>query len=220
VGFGMSAEWYSQVKNPYSPDAAYGRMSHEKSLLIGVVTDLEDPDGENRVRVKIPAISEAEEGVWARVATLDAGDARGTFFLPEIGDEVIVGFIQGDVSHPVILGMLNSSAKPAPLTAANANNEKGYVSREKMKMIFNDDEKSLKIETPAGKKVTISEKDALIKIEDENGNKITMDSGGITVEAAATLTLKGGASVKIEGPSISVNGSGSTEIKGGVVKIN
>ena len=220
AGFGMSAEWYSQVKNPYSSDAAYGRMSNEKSLLIGVVTDLEDPDGENRVKVRIPAISEAEEGVWARIATLDAGDSRGTFFLPEIGDEVIVGFIQGDVSHPVILGMLNSSAKPAPLTAANDNDEKGYVSREKMKMIFNDKEKSLKIETPAGKKVTISEQDALIKIEDENGNKITMDSGGITIEAAATLTLKGGSSVKVEAPSVSVNGSGTTEIKGGMVKIN
>lgn len=218
--FGMSAEWYSQQKDPFSAVAAYGRMSREHGLVVGIVTDLEDPLGEGRIKIRIPVINTSDEGVWARLATLDAGKERGTFFLPELDDEMIVGFVQGDVSHPVILGMLHSSAKPAPLTAANANDEKGYVSREKMKMIFNDKEKSLKIETPAGKKVTISEQDALIRIEDENGNKITMDQAGITVEAAATLTLKGGSALKIEAPSVSLNGSGTTEIKGGMVKIN
>jgi len=116
--------------------------------------------------------------------------------------------------------MLHSSAKPAPISVTSSNDEKGYVSREKLKMIFNDKEKALKIETPAGKKVTISEQDGVIKIEDENSNKITMDSNGITIEAGTTLTLKGGSSVKIEAPSVSVNGSGTTEIKGGLVKIN
>jgi Rhs element Vgr protein len=221
VTYGMRPEWYSQAQFPLLAEAEYGRIpSHINGLIIGIATDLVDPDGENRVKIKIPAISDSEEGVWARVATLDAGKERGTFFMPEIDDEVIVGFLQNDVSHPVILGMVNSSSLPAPLTASNDNPEKGYVSREKIKMIFNDAEKSFKIETPAGKKVTISEQDALIKIEDENGNKITMDSAGITIEAAATLTLKGGAEVKIEAPSVSVNGSGTTTIKGGMVQIN
>lgn len=221
VNFGMKPEWYSQQKFPEMPGAEYGRIpSAIKGLMIGVVTDLEDTDGEDRIKIRMPAISENEDGVWARIATTDAGNNRGTFFRPEIGDEVIVGFISDDVSQPVILGMLNSSAKPAPLKAANANDEKGYTSREQMKMIFNDKEKSLKIETPAGKKITISEQDAVIQIEDENGNKITMDSSGIIVQAAATLTLKGGSEVKIEAPSISVNGSATTIIKGGLVQIN
>lgn len=219
--FGMKPGWYSQQRFPTTPGAEYGRIpSPVKGLMIGVVTDLEDPDGEDRVKIRMPVINESEDGVWARIATTDAGDGRGTFFRPEIGDEVIVGFVSDDVSQPIILGMLNSSAKPAPLKAANANDEKGYTSREKMKMIFNDNEKSLKIETPAGKKITISEQDAVIQIEDENGNKITMDSSGITIEAAATLTLKGGSEVKIDAPSISVNGSGTTTIKGGLVQIN
>jgi uncharacterized protein involved in type VI secretion and phage assembly len=219
VNYGMKTEWYSQQKNPSSPQADYGRMPSAFGLSIGVVTDNEDPDGENRVRITIPAVL-GDVGTWARLATLDAGKERGTFFHPEIGDEVIVGFENGDPSFPIILGMVHSSALPPPLTASNSNDEKGYVSREKMKMIFSDAEKSLKIETPAGKKITVSEQDALIKIEDENGNKITMDSKGITIEAAATLTLKGGSEVKISGPSVTVDGSGSTTIKGGVVQIN
>ncbi len=68
--------------------------------------------------------------------------------------------------------------------------------------------------------MTISEQDSVITIEDENSNKITMDSSGITIEAASTLTLKGGSEVKVEAPSVKVNGSATTEIKGGMVKIN
>jgi len=220
VNFGLSPEWFSETVNPYHPAASMGLMPAMQGLATGVVTDLEDPDGENRVKVKLPIINAGEHGIWARVATLDAGTERGTFFRPEVDDEVIVGFINNDPTQMVILGMLHSSAKPAPLESSNGNPEKGYVSREKLKLVFNDEEKSLKIETPAGKKITISEQDGIIQIEDENSNKITMDSSGITIEAASSLTLKGGSEVKIEAPNISVNGSAMTEIKGGTVKIN
>ena len=84
-------------------------------MQIGVVTRLKnDPDGENRIMVRIPVIHKDDEGAWCRVSFLDAGNERGMFFLPEIGDEVIVGFINNDPRHGVVLGMLNSRAKPAP----------------------------------------------------------------------------------------------------------
>lgn len=220
ISFGLSSEWFSESVNPYHPHTATGMMPAPQGLMIGIVTDIEDPEGEHRVKVRVPVINNSEQGIWARVAMPDAGNERGLFFRPEVDDEVIVGCIHNDPRHMIILGMLNSSAKPAPISVTSTNDEKGYVSREKMKFIFNDKEKSIKIETPAGKKVTISEQDSMISIEDENGNKITMDSSGITIEAASTLTLKGGSSVKIEAPSVSVNGSGTTEIKGGLVKIN
>ncbi len=220
ISFGLSSEWFAETVNPYHPHTATGMMPAPQGLMIGIVTDIEDPDGEFRVKVRVPVINNTEQGIWVRVAMPDAGNERGLFFRPELDDEVIVGCLHNDPRHMVILGMLNSSAKAAPITVTSTNDEKGYVSREKMKFIFNDKEKSIKIETPAGKKVTISEQDSVITIEDENSNKITMDSNGITIEAASTLTLKGGSSVKIEAPSISVNGSGTTEIKGGMVKIN
>jgi uncharacterized protein involved in type VI secretion and phage assembly len=191
-----------------------------QGLQIGVVTDLEnDPDSQDRIRVRLPIIDAGENGIWTRIACLDAGNNRGTFFRPEIGDEVIVGFLNNDPRHPVVLGMLNSSTKPAPLKAANKNDEKGYTSRSGMKMIFNDDEKSLKIETPAGKKVTISEKDGLIKIEDENNNKVTMDSSAISLESGADIKLKATGDLTIEAVNISLSPSSSFSVSAGGASI-
>ena len=80
-------------------------------LQIGVVTALEDdPQGDDRIKCRLPMVGAGEEGLWARLATLDAGDGRGTYFRPEIGDEVVVGFLDDDPRNPVILGMCHSSA--------------------------------------------------------------------------------------------------------------
>jgi uncharacterized protein involved in type VI secretion and phage assembly len=187
-----------------------------QGLQIGVVTALEnDPNGENRIMVRLPVISNSDEGTWCRVCTLDAGENRGTFFLPEIGDEVIVGFINNDPRHAVILGMLNSSAKPAPLQAKDVNHEKGYVSRSSMKMIFNDDKKSISIDTPAGNKMIITEEDQKIHLEDQNGNKITMNSDGITIESVKDIVLKATKDIKAEGININIKGSAQTKVEGG-----
>lgn len=251
VQFGLSNKQFASQPDVQSPPAA-DMLPAVQGLQIGVVTALEnDPASQDRIRVRLPIIDANEDGIWARVACLDAGNNRGTFFRPEVGDEVIVGFLNNDPRNPVVLGMVNSSAKPAPLKAADKNDEKGYVSRSGMKMIFNDADKSLKIETPAGKKVTISESDAVMKLEDENGNSISMDASGISIQSAANIDLKatgdltvsavnislspsasfavsaggasinaGGGSASLSAPSVSVEGSGSTTIKGGVVMIN
>lgn len=220
VSFGMQPEWFAETINPHHPTASTGIMPVPEGLTIGVVTDLEDPDGEDRVRVKLPMVNAGEQGVWGRVATPDAGDNRGLFFRPEVGDEVLCGFIHHDPTQLVILGMLNSSNKPAPIKASSSNDEKGYTSREKLKFTFNDANKSIILETPAGKKITIDENAGSIQIEDENNNKITMDSSGITLSSGSDLQIKGTSSVKIEAPNISINGSAMTEVKGGLVKIN
>ena len=251
VQFGLSNDLFTKQPDVHSAPAG-NMIPAMQGLQIGVVTDLEsDPDSQHRIRVRLPIIDPQEDGVWSRIASLDAGDNRGMFFRPEVGDEVIVGFLNNDPRNPVVLGMLNSSAKPAPLTASNQNDEKGYISRSNMKMIFNDADKSLKIETPAGKKVTISESDNIIKIEDENGNKIAMDQSSVSIESAGTMSLKsagdmtieaanitltpsssfsvsaGGAAIKagsgsasVTAPSVTVEGSGTATIKGGVVMIN
>jgi len=251
VQFGLSNELFTHLPEVHSAPAA-DMLPAIQGLQIGIVTDLEnDPESQDRIRVRLPIINADEDGVWTRVACLDAGNNRGTFFRPEIGDEVIVGFLNNDPRHPVVLGMLNSSAKPAPLTASNQNDEKGYVSRSGMKMIFNDDEKSLKIETPAGKKITLSESDAVMILEDENGNKISMDASSVSIQSALDMSLKAGGNLTVEAvnitlspsasfamssggaslsagsgsasisaPSVSIEGSGTTSIKGGVVMIN
>ena len=243
VQFGLSTELFAETYN-LRPVPAAGLLPAVSGLQLGVVTVLEsDPDGEDRIKVRLPLVSDAEEGIWSRIATLDAGKSRGTFFRPEIGDEVVVGFLNDDPRHPVVLGMCHSSAKPAPEPAKDANHRKGYVSREKMHFIFDDEKKVILLDTPAGNKLTLSEDNKGIVIEDQNGNKITLDDSGIKIESSKDMTLKAAKDIKIEGmnldlkaqtafkaagtasaevsgASTTIKGSATTVIQGGIVQIN
>jgi Rhs element Vgr protein len=215
IQFGVNPEWFVQTYQVEQPNAG-AMLPGIKGLQIGIVTKLEsDPDGEDRIQVKIPVINKDDEGTWCRVASLDAGEKRGMFFRPEIDDEVIVGFIDNDPRHAVVLGMLNSSAKPAPITAADDNHEKGYVSRSEMKMIFNDDKKSITIETPGGNKVIISEDEKKIHLEDQNGNKVTLNEDGIKLESIKDIIMKATGDMKCEGVNIEMKSSAQAKLEGG-----
>lgn len=212
--FGLSPTWFSETYD-VSEMPGSGIIPSISGLHIGVVSQLEsDPDGEDRILVQIPIINSEEEGIWARVATLDAGENRGSFFRPEIGDEVIIGFINDDPNDAVVLGMLNSSAKPAPIVASDDNNEKGFVTRSEMKMIFNDDKISYTLQTPAGKKVILDEDADIIKIEDEHSNVLTFNSDGITMESAGDIKIKASGDVNIEGANINVKASAQLKAEG------
>jgi Rhs element Vgr protein len=234
--FGINPKWFSETVDMNDLPAS-GLLAAVNGLQVGVVTQLEnDPDGEDRIMVSLPIVDKNEQGIWARVATLDAGENRGSFFRPEINDEVIVGFINGNPRDAIVLGMMNSSAKPAPITASDDNNEKGFVTRSKMKFIFDDDKKSVVLETPAGKKITIDEDAGVIELEDENSNLVTLDSSGITLESAGDISITATGDVNIEGTNVSISAnaqltaqgsagaefsaSGNTVVSGAVVQIN
>ena len=234
--FGLSPRWFSAAYPVNTPKAA-GLLPAVNGLQIGVVTQLEnDPDGEDRIRVVLPVIDSQDQGVWSRVASLDAGDNRGMFFRPEIGDEVIVGFLNDDPRDPIILGMLNSSAKPAPLQAADKNDQKGYISRSGMKLLFDDDKKSIDLETPGGRSILIDDDSGVIKLEDGNGNKIVLNSDGISIESAKAISLKAQTDITVEGNNISskaqmsftaegtsgieLKSSATAVLKGSLVQIN
>lgn len=234
--FGLNPEWFSETFDIHAPTGS-GIIPAIKGLHVGIVTQLEsDPNSEDRILVKIPIINNDEQGIWCRVASPDAGDKRGIFFRPEIEDEVIVGFINEDPNNAIVLGMLNSSGKPAPIVASDDNHQKGIVTRSEMKVIFDDEKKSIGIETPAGKKITLDEDQGIIKIEDENSNVITIDSNGIKIESAGNIEFKATGDVKIEGANVSIKantqfkaeGSAGVEmsssatavLKGSIVQIN
>ena len=185
----------------------------------------------------MPLVEPQEEGTWARVAALDAGNERGFFFRPEIGDEVILGFLNDDPRQAVILGMLHSSAKPAPLQGSDDNHEKVYQSRSKMKLYFNDDKKVMQFETPAGNQITLSEENQALTLSDQNGNKIEMTPDGIKIESSKAIELKAATEVKMEsGTSFSAKGgtdlklegaagaelssSAATKVKGSILQLN
>jgi Rhs element Vgr protein len=238
IGIGLDPEPYA-IKHQadlQAPPAA-GLMAAVHGLQTGVVTQIhDDPEMEFRVKVELPLLNGGQESVWARMATLDAGNNRGTFFYPEIGDEVLVGFLNDDPQFPVIIGLLHSSANAAPSTPSDGNHEKGFVSRSGMKVWFNDEDKTIEISTSAGNKIFISEKDKSIEMTDQNGNKIKMSQDGISLESVKDIILKATGDLKAEGINVElkansqfkasgsagaeVSASGSTVIKGAVVQIN
>jgi len=82
--------------------------------LAAKVTDNKDPSGRVRVRVSFHQFSENNQGPWARVATLAAGAGSGTVFLPEVGDDVLVAFEQGDIDRPIIPSAASGTARRSP----------------------------------------------------------------------------------------------------------
>lgn len=238
VAFGLSPEWFGQAQPRVDDAPAAGLLPGVSGLHVALVTALEgDPEGEDRIQVRVPMMGVDEEGIWARVATLDAGKERGSFFRPEIDDEVVLGYLNDDPRNPIVLGMLNSSKKPAPLEAADANPQKGFITREKIKLLFDDEKKTVTVETPGGNSVLLSDEDGAITLKDQNGNQLVLDAKGVTIESAKDVTVNAGSGdIKLKGLNVKasadtqfeakgtagaeVSSSGSTVVKGSIVQIN
>jgi Rhs element Vgr protein len=219
---GLESQWFYQVTDIVERPAS-GLLPGVNGLQIGVVVQLQDdPNGEDRILVKTPTIDWQSEGIWSRIATLDAGNNRGSFFRPEIGDEVILGFLNDDPRDPIVLGMLNSSTKPAPLKAKDENHHKGFVTRSQMKVSFDDEKKIITLETPGGNKIIISDEDKGITLKDQNGNIMTMNDSGITIkspkditlEATGKLTLKATQDTSVEGLNVKVKANAQFKAEG------
>jgi Rhs element Vgr protein len=234
---GVDADWFNQQYPDIAASKAQGVLPPSNGLHIGLVTALEgDPEGEGRIQIRVPAINAEEEGIWTRVAAFDAGEERGAFFMPEIGDEVVLGFLDDDPRHAVMLGMLHSSAKPAFLEPTDDNHEKGLQTRSGIKLLFNDDTAVVTLETPNGNQLILSDDEGACTLADENGNKIVLNSDGITIESAKDIQLKASGDLKAEGVNVELaaqaqmktsgssgaelSSSGSTVVKGSVVQIN
>jgi uncharacterized protein involved in type VI secretion and phage assembly len=236
IQFGLDPSWFVTTFDVQAPLAG-ALLPAIRGLQIGKVVALEgDPDGEHRIRARIPIIHGEDEGAWCRLATLDAGPERGTWFRPEIDDEVVIGFLDSDPRDGIILGQLHSSSHPPPEAASDANNVKGYQSRERMKLTFDDEQKVIQFQTPAGNEITLSEDESKVEIIDQNQNKLVMDADGILLESAKDLTLKAVGNLNIEGLNVDCKGSvgvslggsagtelslnGTANLKGPIVNIN
>jgi Rhs element Vgr protein len=213
--FGLTRETHAE-RVAMSHLSAAGLAPAVHGLQVGVVTELTgDPDNEHRIRVKVPLAGMDELGVWARVATLDAGDQRGMVFRPEKKDEVVLGFFHGDPGQPVVLGMLHSSAKAPPITPTDENDEKVYVSRSKVALRFDDKKKVAILETPGGNRLTLSDDDGGIKLEDQNGNSIVMNKDGIALTSdKKAVTIKAKSNLKAEAMNAEIKATSGATIKG------
>ncbi|MFK7845269.1 MAG: type VI secretion system tip protein VgrG [Rhodothermales bacterium] len=162
-------------------------------LQIGKVKNIQnDPQGEMRVQVDIPALHTAGGGLWARLGSPYATNDAGFFFMPEIEDEVVLGFLDNDPNYPVILGSLYSSNRSAPVTPDQGNTRKGIVTKGQMKILFDDENHDIQLETSSGQTLSLNDKGASITLKDANNNKVEMSATGITLESAGTILMKAG----------------------------
>jgi uncharacterized protein involved in type VI secretion and phage assembly len=191
-------------------------------VYIGIVTNNNDPEKLGRVKVKIPVLDDKTELDWARVAVLSAGADRGTVFIPDVNDEVLVAFLLGDLRQPVVIGSLWNHKKKPP---ASQKKEAPYQirSRKGHEILMDDDDNDGKIvlKTKAGHQIEMSDKQGSVQLKDKSGQTITMKSNAVEITSgSAKVTIKGGnvsietpSSVKIKGSQLSIQADASLEIK-------
>ena len=211
TGFGLSPDLLHE-KHP-QPTGSQGLLPSMSGLQNGIVKQIEeDPDGQHRVLVSVPVLS---ADIWARQASLYATKGKGNFFLPEVDDEVIVGFLNDDPRFAVILGSVYSSKNAPPYTADKENSIKAFSTKSDLKIEMNDKDKVLTIATPGGNTFTLSDKDQSITVEDQNGNTITMESGGITLKSGKDITIDAGGKLTLKAAqNIDIASSGDVTLKG------
>jgi uncharacterized protein involved in type VI secretion and phage assembly len=197
-------------------------------VVIGIVTSNQDPDGLGRVKVQFPWRGDSTESSWARLATPMAGSGRGMVFYPEVNDEVLVAFEQGDINRPYVLGALWNGVDKPPEPNSNGKNDIRMIRSRSGHVLLLDDtpgKEKVQVKTKAGHTLTLDDAAGAEKIEimDKTGsNSITIDSAKNEIALAATqkITLKA-MMVELEGTSsLSVKSNGMLTIQGSMVKIN
>lgn len=191
------------------------------NLQIGIVEQIDDPKNRFRIKIKLPLLMPSSEGVWARLSQIQASHNSGSIFIPEIGDEVVVAFLDNNLDNPIILGALYSPAKTPPEKFANENMKKGITTKSGSKIMINDSEKSIELRNISGDKITLSDDLKGIKIQDQHGNLIQMDEQGISLKTQLFLSIQSGGAIKISsGTYIEINTSGILSLKGGGITLN
>lgn len=160
------------------------------------VSEINDPEGMGRVKVTLPWAPDTGDSryeVWARVATLMGGNNRGSWFIPDVSDEVLVSFEAGDPRRPYVIGSLwnGQDSPPESMDDAGNNYKKVLRSRNGVKLTLDDEDGQEKfiVETPGGQKITLQDGPGQVEIKDSNGNSIKMETSGITINASAKVTL-------------------------------
>ena len=213
-------------------------------VVTAIVTNNHDPEELNRVKLRFPWLSEEGETDWVRIATLMAGNGRGTVFLPEVGDEVLVGFEHGDIDYPYVLGALYSGADRPPERNSDGRNDRRVIeSRNGHRIVFADDNgrddqirietrngnsvvlddsggnEGIEISTGGGHVVHLDDSSGRILIQDRAGNRIEGRNGRLDIRGDGSITIRAG-TIRIRGRTVEIEASGVLRLKGGMVRIN
>jgi uncharacterized protein involved in type VI secretion and phage assembly len=184
-----------------------GRLS---GSYLAEVIDLNDPEQLARVKVRVynfDGVGEHDGPVWARVASAFAGNNRGSFLIPDVGDEVLVTFVNDDPRYPIVLGGLWNGSDTAPESISGGRNLRKVIrSKNGVKLTLEDQDGQEKfiVETPGGQKITLKDGPGQVTIEDSNGNSVKLETSGLTITAAAKVTVSA-STVEVSAGMVTVN---------------
>jgi Rhs element Vgr protein len=199
VKFGLDNIPVAERVNLSYPVAA-GQLPAIHGLQVATVKKLfDDPDGQYRIQINLVSNASSQTGIYARMANFYASSGFGANFLPEVGDEVVVGFLESNPRYPVILGSLYSSVKKIPVPPADNNNYiKSITTKSNLKISFDDEKKIIKIETPGTNSITLSDDAKSVELVDQNGNSIKMTSSGIDITSAKDINIKATGNITLD----------------------
>ena len=177
-----------------------GQPSFGSQLVLGIVTNNQDPDNMGRVRVRYPALADDAEGTWARIATLSAGNERGALMLPVVGEEVLIGFEHDDTTRPYVLGSLFNGQDTPGDDLLHGQDGSFVVRSDKQILAASKEDVSL---TSGGK--------LLIEVTDNVEEKYKQDW---TNETTGKASLKATQPFEIDGQNVTIKGQAQIEIEG------
>ncbi|EJL89764.1 Rhs element Vgr protein [Herbaspirillum sp. CF444] len=219
VEFGMAPEWFSEQNNGIDAPAS-GLLPGVAGLQIGVVKKLDaDPEGQYKIQVAISVLQAETEGVWARLASFYGSSGVGAFFIPEIDDEVVIGYFNNDPSHPVVLGSLYSSKRKMPYELTAENYTKALWTKGLLKVIFDDEKKVITIITPEKNSIVLSDDAKSICLTDQNSNKIEMNPDGILLDSPKDIVINAKGKISISAVA-NIESSAKADIKSEALNIN
>ena len=201
-------------------ETAY-ESGHARGVAVALVTQNKDEDGLCRVKVRYPWHENPRESYWARLAVPMAGDGRGTVFIPEVGDEVLVGFERDDLRFPYVLGALWNGKDKPPVDNADGRNDRRLVRSRKAHYLLFDDGAQGIVELAHENGAVVRFTDNEIELKDSQGNSVRIEKSGamtlqantqlnikaatISIEASGTLELKANATLTIRGTLVNIN---------------
>ncbi|MGB8489514.1 MAG: phage baseplate assembly protein V, partial [Bacteroidales bacterium] len=200
--------------NPY----AFPRCKTQNA----VVKDNNDPDKLGRVRVSFFWQENNMISPWIRPVNAYSGADRGFYFIPETGDEVLVGFEEEDAEKPYLIGSVyNGKNKPKASWPDKGNSFKGFITKSNLKIEFDDKKKITTIETPEGNKVVLSDDQKSIIMQDQNNNKVELSSNGIFMESMKDIRITSKSRITIEGTAgVDISSKADAKITGLNVDLN
>ena len=218
IGFGMR---YNPIENKNKIDVSK-YTSKIEGLHIGKVTKIDaDPNDELRIQVNIPTLKATGDGLWAKLATLYAGEEAGSFFIPEVDSQVVVSFLSNDSRYPVILGSLYTKTTKPYKTIDPENQFKAILSKEKLTLEFDDVEKIITVKSSDDNYIKIKETDKEIEITDINKNTILTSADGIKLDSAKDVTINAKGKITLKGSKgVNIDGGSKLTIKAGAIEMN